>query len=261
MANYHLENKELEVLMDCGWDLPQEVIDTFDQLPRESFSKDLISIIRFFIDQKEVETLNFDNEDLSIIHAIFLMAHYRFEEGLEVILELWSLDEDYLNLFFGDIINEEGWFVLYHLSQNQIDLLVKFILNEQIDAFNRIAASSALSILAINKEELRDPISKAFEEILTSFNSIPEDSNNFDSTLIAFVISDVVDAGFKDLFVFLEQLYAKRYVDFGVNGNFEELIKRVEEFGPTITRSPKRTILEIYSYFNSSFNPDSYKII
>lgn len=261
-----LHHKELEYLFGVRFDPDKEIFASILTLPKNTLVKDFETIIQYFIDNHPIIYDDYEeteDESFILIHALFFLNELKSESSFALIIKLLQLEDQYLDVFLGDILNEELWLVLYNLGQAQLDLLPPFISDINSCTFSKGAATSALSILVKNKIDLKETLIKILRQTLEIIET--QDESETDYTLNALLVSDIVDAGLYDEFKsYISSLYENDKMDISINGTHAELLYDFEKYGSENRRDPTRGIIEIYQdlkklFSNTEFeNADDY---
>lgn len=85
-------------------DLTEELLS----LPRATLIEDLEWIIRDELDYAQsLDEDDEDEENYTLFHTLMFLGHLRSEKSLPLILEVWRLEPDTLDLVFGDLLYED----------------------------------------------------------------------------------------------------------------------------------------------------------
>ena len=99
------------------------------QLPKESLIQDLELVLQDAVERYQYfnQVVDWSVKSHSFVHhAVFLLAELNSEKSLPKILEVISYEEEFLELYFADLLTEDVWIVLYKLGKNQVELLESF---------------------------------------------------------------------------------------------------------------------------------------
>jgi HEAT repeat protein len=100
------------------------------------------------------------------IIAAYLLAQFRAEEALPVLVDLLSLPGEAPFDLFGDQITEDMGRILASLCCGQTDLLKGLVENGDVNEYVRSKAVDALSIVALHEPEYRDEIAAYYRQLL-----------------------------------------------------------------------------------------------
>ena len=176
------------------------------------------------------------------LHAIMLLGEIRAEESLKKVLEVLQQEFDFLDFWFGDHLFETLWEPLYHIGQNQLARLRKFVIDPDMDTMAVSLIASAVSQIHFHHPERKDEVEKWYSDVLEFFVKCPPDDKLFDSETIALIIVQTIDIGYKNLLPLIRELFRKKYVLEEVTGDFKE----VERYFNHPPKSPqKKDLLNI----------------
>lgn len=244
------KNKILEKLL-FNPTLSDEDLEEILSLEKESLVDDVKELIKACKNNNELL-----EEDISynlLLFSLFILKE--IDESpyhLETILDVLKLDENLIDVWFGDTFVEYYWSLVYHFGKHDIQKLTSFLKQEEIYTFSKEQVALALYQMYLKNEELRDDISNCWTELLEFFNSLPEEDERVDYTFITFFTSYISNPSDYQK-ALIKDLYDKDYIDLTINGNFENLFDIIEE---------ERDINTIYDvnkdaiHYQDSFNEE-----
>ena len=213
--------------------IEDELLAEIMNLPRESLITDLELILNDLLCRYEFFNLTVDEngwkgEKMSFpIHAIMLLGELRATESLPKILEVLGTDEDFLVFWFNDHLTETLWEPLYHLGNQQLELLINFVKKAGVYTYAKTAVSTAVSQISYQQPERKEEVIQWYAQLFEFFaNSVSED-NVIDSDLTALLIWEVADLGYKELLPEIKKLYDKEYVSEGLSGEYADIEKDI----------------------------------
>ncbi len=239
---------EIMNLYEYGLEIPTEKLQAILALKRETVIADLEKVLKDAVDRYlyfnggEAEEEGFDFP----LHAICLLAELKSEKSLPLVLDFLEYDEEVLDFYLGDHVNETMWMLLHKLSQNSLDVLKKFLLKPGVGTYSKAAASQTLAQIALNQPQKRNEIETIFEEVFMVFSNTDLKENLVDSVFLGLAIADTIDCDFIGLLPVIKKLYDKGYVSFTVNGDYDEVDQLFKD--PTEKREALKieTIFELY---------------
>lgn len=240
---------EINYLYNFGLRLPHEKLKEIIALPRASLIEDLenmlIDAVKRFdyfgeMDWEE-ETNNF------VIHAIFLLKEINAEESLPKIIAFLEYDDEFLEFWLGDHKTDTLWQCFYGLGFNNTTPLKQLLLKPGVDTYVKTAVSEALCQMVLHHPEKRKEISTVFLDVFTSNLEANLEDNLIDSDFLGLAIADTVDCELNELLPVIKQLFEKKYVSLGINGDFNDVEK---EFAKTSIRDKKRDLYNIFELYD-----------
>ncbi|WP_281239576.1 DUF1186 domain-containing protein [Flavobacterium praedii] len=220
-------HQEIYELYQLGFKNAKPVLDKILALPRETVIQDLEMVLQDGIERYPY----FLDKDWSVfthsfaLHAMFLLMELKATESLMPVLNFLQYDEEFLEFYIGDFLTEEIWQCVYFLGKGQVDLLKEFLMKPGVYTFAKSAVSQALTQIAILENRRTNEIEKVYTEILTFFINAKGEDNVIDPTFIGLMIGDIGDVKLKSLYPLIEALYDLEYVDYSLEGDFENFKK------------------------------------
>ncbi|MFQ5707091.1 MAG: DUF1186 domain-containing protein [bacterium] len=126
-----------------------------------------------------------DKEWFLVIHALYLLAHLRAHESLDLVLEILSQKQEFLDYWLHDLLNDDIWEVVYYLGQPHLKKLEAFVLNQEINLFSRLTVCTALIQISAHNQAKRAAIAAIFTKVL--------DLENEDPDFIGLLASELLD--------------------------------------------------------------------
>ena len=239
---------EIHQLYQLGFKNAMPVLTQILALPTATVIQDLELVLQDGIERYPY----FKNQDWSVfthsfpLHASFLLMELKAAESLTNVLDFIQYDEDFMELYIGDILTEEFWQCLYILGKDNPTLLKNFLLKPGIYSFAKAAVSQALIQISILEPHRSQEIEKLFEEVFLFFIHC-ENRDLIDPTFLGLMIGDAADAQFNNLFVHIEKLYDLQYIDQSIEGNFENFNRNRDHKSEAGSNYKLHTLSEIYS--------------
>ena len=165
-----------------------------------------------------------DDDDISynlLIYALFLLKEIDAKNQLNLIIELLHWSEAKLDYWFGDVFTEYFWILVYHFGLTQIEILVDFLKQENLEPFCKDQVALALNQIYNHNPYSAKIISDYWTELLEFYNNLPEDSELIDEVYFSFFVGYIVQPNDYQMQL-IENLYKKNQIDFSINGRFNE---------------------------------------
>jgi hypothetical protein len=115
-----------------------------------------------------------DSHWFVVVHALYLLAHLRSEDSLDLVLEFLSQKQEILNYWLKDLLDEDIWEVIYFLGQNHPEKLEAFVLNQNHSVFSRLAVCTALIQISAHRESKKKAVAKIIEKVLAQEKEDPD---------------------------------------------------------------------------------------
>ncbi|MDT0644097.1 DUF1186 domain-containing protein [Zunongwangia sp. F363] len=248
---------QMEWLYEEDYDFPQHKLEKILELERKPLIEDLIKVLQDSILRHDYFEENYDGEDFQLfpIHAILLLVELKAGESLESFLELLKQDADFLEIWFGDFINEVVKAVVLEMGEIRMEELFNFLKLPNLYTFAKSHISEAIITLLSQKPELKNQILQNYRDLLQFYIEKDTDVNYADSTAYALIISDCMEAGFKELLPEIEQLYKQDLVALDVNGDFEKVEEHIQQpnFNTIGLKFAKAGIFEKYKIWKEDY--------
>ncbi|MGB0879503.1 MAG: YecA family protein [Polaribacter sp.] len=236
--------------------MDESLLTELESLDRKKLVEDLITVLYDSIYRFDYfsESYEDDSETYFPIHAFLILMYLKDDSILDVILEIYRQDHNYIEFWFGYESSEYLVPVLYHIDKNIEDTLISFLKEENIFALNKSEIHSALLARIIYKKTLskEEALSK-IEEILDFLIANHKNENILDTELNAFIIADLMDYGERKTLPKIKKLFDLGIVEFGICGTFKDVEEEINKGGRfNKTFKEYNSIKEVY---NSFFSP------
>ena len=260
-------HEQINQLYENDFSVDEDIISEIINLPRKSLIEDLNklledSIIRYNHFNTKVDEGEFDEKHtLFVIHALFILSEIEAAESLENILEVLRQDIDYFNLFFGDILTEYIWLVLYKTAASQLDVCKRFMFEPGIYLYSKAAISDMVNQIVQHHPERRNEVIEWYRDVFRFFLDSSLDDNVIDSDLLGILVNDVLDFKGIELLPEIEELYKKEIVDLYACGDIDEVKKHFSDKSEISYKSDVISIFEVYDEiqsWNTGEDPGDY---
>ena len=261
------QNKEIGELYKYGFQIEPELMSKILSLPREQLIIDLRKVLidsmeRYDYFKDSLES-NFHTHTFPI-HALLLLTELRAEEALEEVLELLRQDGFFLEFWFSDLITEVPSFAIEACGNRSLDKLRDYMFEEGNDTYARSEVAVGVAHIAHNSPDRRREVIDWFNNVLKYFNNNTENEGLIDTSLVGFMLCEVLDlkafeleptvkklyeSGIVDMSVvgdhndFLEDLYGKNKLPVREKFNFKKFYKDLAKSERTYEKETKRTSL------------------
>jgi hypothetical protein len=218
-------HQEIEYLYQYDLRISHQKLREILALPRESVIADLERVLYdaekrygyFYNLDYSTETHSF------VIHALFLLKELSAKKSLSKILSFIEFEYEFTDFWFGDHKTENLWMIIYCLGKDNIPILTEFLLKSGIDTFSKLAVSTAISEMVLQKMVKLDEIRPIYTELLDKMLTANLKDNIIDSDFIAFAIGDCLDCKLTELQPIIKKLFDKGYVSHSIMGKYDEV--------------------------------------
>jgi tetratricopeptide (TPR) repeat protein len=222
---------EIEVLYHNTLRIDPALISNILQLPRQSLLEDLHSILddairrfEYFRDKPDLKV----SEDHFVMHALFLLAELGSEQSLPHLLNFLRQGEELLEFWVGDFLTEDMWEILYHCGQNQLSILKDFIKEPNNYMYARSAVATAVQQIALHQPERKAEVLEWYRDLLQFLLENGEDENITDTSLNAFLITDIIPLGAEDFTELITGFFKADLADPDITGELEEVLSEIQ---------------------------------
>ena len=124
------ENELIQELYQNDLYIDPEIIQRILLLPRESIISDLHKMLYDSIARYKVFTDDMEWKPKThefFIHALSLLADLKDDSGLDVIFDILRQDENYIETWLSDYLNDDFYEIVYQLGSDKLDKLRSFV--------------------------------------------------------------------------------------------------------------------------------------
>lgn len=262
----NFKNKAINFLYQSNEEIDFNILKEILNSDRESTIEDLNKVLkdsinRFaYFSKKSLGSDYTPNDTFFVLHALFLLGELKAKESLEDVLQILSLDYDFIDFYIGDNLTEHLDLILYKIGNTKLERFKEFVLKPGIDSYNKGVASQMATFIAFHQPERREEVISWYREIFEFFIENTEADDVFDSNLVGLMVADLIDIRADELLPEIEELFDNNLVDMAVCG---DMIEVEEEINKSIKKEviPKiNDIFKIYSILKDeegNINEDS----
>ncbi|MDX2071650.1 MAG: DUF1186 domain-containing protein [Haliscomenobacter sp.] len=218
----------VEKLYDVHFIPPRNLLEELLALPGATLIEDLEWIIRDELDYvQSLDEEDEEEENYTLFHTLMILGHLRSEKSLPLILEVWRLEPDTIDLVFGDLLYEDLWQVLWLCGEHQVPLLKNFILDDTVPGvFCRTEMVDTFDQIVINAPSRRQEILQVLAELLRHFDQIPDEKFSEDHCIICSnLASSISDLNATEYLPFIASLFERDRIDLNLRGDWFEFQK------------------------------------
>jgi SEC-C motif/Protein of unknown function (DUF1186) len=206
-------------------EMSEEEIASILSLPRESLIADLEKVVMDAIQRwdyifSEEEK---DNPADFLFHAFAFLFELKSEQSLDVVLNCFRMEEDFLNSYFGDLLEHICLSLLYALGEGQLDKLKSYVKEENRYAFDRIQISRTVAQIALHQPERRQEVIDWFVDVLEFHLEHPDNDNLIDTTFLSFTIAEALDFQAVELLPLITKINEQNWIEPDVAGDFMQI--------------------------------------
>ncbi|NOQ92327.1 MAG: DUF1186 domain-containing protein [Flavobacteriaceae bacterium] len=249
---------ELNVLYQKGFDIGEEVLKSVLGLPRETLIRDLELILKDSIDRYAYFDDKFGDHEITedglefVNHSLFLLGELESSGSINSVLHILRQEEEYYELFFGDLLTETIWEPFYKIANNQLDILREFMYEPGIYTYAKSIIPDIVEQVFIYQDR-REEVIDWYEDVLSFYFKSSLDDNVIDSDVIAFVISGITDLKIKKLLPIIKKLFDRKIVSTGICGSFSDIEKDINSKRKSRNKRELLTIFDRYEQTNAIF--------
>ncbi|CQR52747.1 DUF1186 domain-containing protein [Paenibacillus riograndensis] len=148
-----------------------------------------------------------DPARLDFMYSAYLLSQFRVTALFPILVELFSLPEELLDMIFDDILTDAGGRMLASVYDGDLSLLKRLIENGEASEYARGQGLRALTILVYEGQILRETAISYVKELLTSKRV---DSDYY---FYAEIVCDAVDLYPEEVYADIEKLYEDEALD------------------------------------------------
>ncbi len=211
--------------------LPEEIINRILALPADEAAEDISNIVMYVIGLT-YQAINDGNErnleNGAIIHSLLLLTQLQSEKGLDAVLEISRQNGDFADYHLGDLAPEVIHPALYACGKDNINRIVDYLYQPNLDAYLRAQAPEALTMVAINHPERRGEIINIFRKLLTELAGRLPKQDCCDAEYAGVIMSDLIDLKAKELIPEIKTVFDTGEVDESIVGGYNEVVSEIE---------------------------------
>lgn len=227
----------------------------------EKATPDLEMVLSDIIEHEEEYAQQDDFNWYTLTHALHLLGELHSEKSLPKILETFKQDEDFLEFWFNDSLNEEMWEVIYKCGQNSLNIIEDFLKDQLVCVSSRCAISDGLKQIALHNPEKREAAIEIYKRVIeftipyvkykgksrgNFFNGFKKDDAK---DVIGFYVCDLIDFAKPKLNKYLMQLFEEGVVETQVVGT-----ESIKKDLPVIATKKIKSIYDRYDELERIYN-------
>lgn len=226
---------EILELYKNGVNIDKYILEKILNLPRktllEDFEKVLLdSICRLdFISEKITEEEKWDESSSFPLHALSLITALNAKEKLPVILRHLSEDEGVLDYWYNDHMYETMWKYVYHLAQDDLEMLKAFQKDKTYTKFPKIIILQAVTQIAHHQPERKAEVIQWYHDVFNFFLENVDDLLLCDVDVVSLAICETCDLLDESFLPIAKKFYDLDMVDLIMCGDYEEYKSLVSE--------------------------------
>lgn len=205
-----LNCKVIEAIYRNDIHIDNDTLKEILEQPRVLLIADLHAVINHSISQfdyfnNETEWDKHTHEFLR--HAIYILTELKSYESLQVILNLLNQDDEFIEYWFVDIIDEVFKKCIFILGQNNLTYLQELILKPNFNIDARITISEAVCQIALHYPNRRAEIIDWYKQIFNFVQNNKHNNDIVDPEWLTFMTIDLVCINAIELKDDIKQLY------------------------------------------------------
>lgn len=225
----HFNHKEIEWLYSNGFSIGEEKINTILDLPKDTLVQDLElvlqdSVTRYGHFKKMEDEHGWDGNKMNfVIHSLFLLGELKANQSLNVVFNVLSQSDEYLELYIDDLMSELMWEIMYKIADNQLEACKQFMCKPGINTYARSIFPEMVEQIGLHHPERRGEVLKWYNDVIQFFHNSSIEDNVIDSEAIAFLISHIANFNGVELLPEIKKLYERGIVSTFICGDWEQV--------------------------------------
>ncbi len=247
---------EVAALYDYDLTIPEDVMMEVLHLPREVLVADLIRVLEDAIERSPyfLEVGPVDEETCFPIHAIHFLGELTASEALDTVLRFMSLHPDVLDYWMGDFFYPEP---LSLICRGRFGQLKEWMKLPGISVLGKNQITAAVKHLGLNEPEHRADVLDFYQEVLEFYLTCFRKDNIIDTSLISFMVGELMALRAVELQPLIERLWEKGYIMPFVVGDLKAILEELVSPPDEDELQPRRDIVAQYDDFMDIMDSDS----
>jgi tetratricopeptide (TPR) repeat protein len=246
-------HSEIEEIYKHGLDIPEELIKSILDLPRETLIPDLERVLQdainryeFFYDEASDEIDGWDEKRYEFsVHAILLLTELRSKESLDKILDLLRQGKEFREFWFGDLLEDLFSEPVAILGEENLKAVTDFVKEPDLDAYNRQIGVSALENLVRLDESRREEVIEHLDDLIQFHLGQLDNDRVIDTTLLSFLVWSCINISAEELLPSIRELFEHNLIYKTMVGDLKTVEHDIK--GEMVVGSDQpRTIYEMY---------------
>ena len=227
-------------------------------LPHESLVSDLHKMLYDSIARHKVFTQDMKWKPEThefFIHALSLLADLKDDRSLDVIFDILRQDNDYIQTWFNDYLNDDFWEIVYQLGSDKLDKLRSFVFEPNRYLHSRTLISSVVQQIALHQPQRRTEVIDWYKSVIDEILERVEDETIIDSEWIAFIVGDLIDLQAIELTSQITELFHHGLVFKEIVGNLSDCMIEIADESIINRMKPLfETTIDRYDYYRDKWH-------
>ena len=252
-------HEEIGWLYEDGLYIEEENLNAILSLPKDTLIQDLELVLKDSIDRygffyQLEEDNGWDEEKMSfVVHAIFLLGELESTKSIDVIFNVLSQSEEYLEFYLGDFLTASIWEPVYKMANANLQACKQFMFKSGVYTFARTVIPDMVKQIVFHQPKRLDEVLLWFKEVMEFFLHSNLEDNVIDSDVIGLLICNVIEIEGKVLMPEIEMLFEKGFVSEGIGGDWNEVKKAFERPDNLDEKKEILSIKKRYDYITSTW--------
>lgn len=247
------ENELIQELYQNDLNIDQEIIHQILLLPHESLILDLHKMLYDSIARNRVFTDDMEWTPKThefFIHALSLLADLKDDSSLDVIFDILRQNENYIEAWLSDYLNDDFCEIVYQLGSDKLDKLRSFVFEPNRYLYSRTMISNVLQQIALHEPQRRAEVIDWYKSVIDEILEREEDETIIDSEWIAFLVCDLVDLQARELMAQITELFNHGLVFKGITGSLNDCMIEILQEPKIDRKKPKfENTIDRYHYY------------
>jgi hypothetical protein len=154
-----------------------------------------------------------DQQNLYLLHAIFLLTELKSKESLPVLLEVFRQSDEFHDAWFRGEDTFILWEPVVFWGKDQLPLIAGLLKEPHLDTFNRAALLECVMYMHCFFPQKKTELEQWHKDLLLFFIQNRKDRTVVDSVLNGLLIRYIVKQGLSSLLPLIKQMFDLKIVD------------------------------------------------
>jgi hypothetical protein len=216
--------------------IPTDLLEKILALPRETLLQDLETALKDAVRRYEYFCAMVDdmdewpeNELYFPLHALFLLTELKATDRLPQVLDFLREGEELLEFYLSDHLYETAWHFVYHLGEQQLEVLKAFMLEPNICSEGKTIVLQAVAQVAFHQPERQGEITEWYRDLMQYYLDHLDTPQLVDVDVMAPLIADAANLRDKSLLPLCKQFFDMDMVDESYAGGYEDIKKEMDK--------------------------------